>query len=338
MPDVARLTELLLANNADGARALAATLARDPNVATRSAAGGVLVAGGLFAEGRQILESVLQDAPRDRNAHIAHAAACFKLGDIEPAVAGCTRAFELDPTDLTPIHNLMEMLAELGKWSGAFAALGMLRETKPPADIALALDVASVQIIYNMIGTFPAAGADADTDKTVRDLVGGVKARGARMQLTAARLLVDVDRIADARNLVQQVARNPMLAPADRADLHYTEGAIAEYDDYRTTAIEKYTKAVAADPTHTGAATSAVSLLLELGTPEALAQIGALLEQVDREARNVSAPLAFNESRYLVKLGRTDDARAALTRVIEVAGAGHDLTFLAQRALVELGT
>jgi hypothetical protein len=79
-------------------------------------------------------------------------------------------------------------------------------------------------------------------------------------------------------------------------------------------------------------------LLLEAGTPEALTQIGTLLDQLDRDARAAAAPLAFNESRYLHKLGRTDDARVALRRVIEVAGPGHELTDLAQRALDELKT
>lgn len=329
-------TLYLLAN--EPARAIStarAALALGATVSTKSSIGGVLVAAGQFEEAFGLLKGVVEEAPNDRLAHQNLATAAFGIGNVEAAIAGYARAFDLDPTNVEPITSMIDMFAQLGKWLGALTAVGIARDGTPPTDVAIALDLSTMQILQNVLADYPRGAVDAEADRTVRSLVTNIKTRSPRAQLVAARAMVDIARVADARNLTQGVAKNQMLDPADRAELLYVEGLLAEHDDYRTTAVERYVKAISFDPTRVDAATNAVSMLLELGTSEALAQIGPLLDMLEPTARRSFAMLQFNEARYLHKLGRTGDARECLARVIALTGGRGDLAALARRAMEE---
>jgi tetratricopeptide (TPR) repeat protein len=312
-----------------------AALALGANAPTKTSIGGVLVAAGEYAEAFTLLKSVVEETPNDRLAHQNLATAAFGIGNVEAAIAGYARAFDLDPTNLEPLTSMVDMFAQLGKWLGALTAVGIARQGTPPTDIAIALDLSTMQILQNVLADYPRGAIDPEADRTVQSLVANIKSKSPRAQLVAAKAMADIARVADARNLAANVAKNKMLEPTDHADLLYVEGLLAEHDDYRTTAIERYVKALSFDPTRVDAATNAVSLLLELGTPEALAQIGALLGTVEPTARSSFAMLQFNESRYLHKLGRTADARACLERVIALTGGRGELAGLAMRALEE---
>lgn len=312
-----------------------AALALGPSAETKTSIGGILVAAGEYADAFTLMQSVVQETPNDRLAHQNLATAAFGIGNVEAAIAGYSRAFDLDPTNREPLTSMIEMFVQLGKWLGALTAVGIARQGTPPTDVAIALDLSTMQILQNVLADYPRGAIDAEADRTVRSLVTNIKTRSPRAQLVAARAMVDIARVADARNLAQGVAKNQMLEPPDRAELLYVEGLLAEHDDYRTTAVERYAKAISFDPTRVDAATNAVSMLLELGTTEALAQIGPLLEMLDPTARRSFAMLQFNEARYLHKLGRAADARECLERVIALTGGRGDLADLARRAMEE---
>jgi tetratricopeptide (TPR) repeat protein len=265
------------------------------------------------------------------------ATAAARLEDYGTAMLGYARAFDLDPGDRTPLHNLMAMFADMGKWVGALAIVDLSRQGQPPPDVAVALDLVSIQLLQLVAAAYPALGIDDDADRTVKDLLINASKRGARSQLAAARALCDIERFAEATKLIHNLARNPMLTKPERADLHYVEGLIAEHDGYASTAIDRYTRAVAADATRADAATNAISLLLTDGTPPALAQISMLIEQVDAEARASTPGLLFNQAIYQHRTGQGAAARDNLERVLSFEGGAPEILAAARQALTELG-
>jgi tetratricopeptide (TPR) repeat protein len=327
----------LMAGNPERACACArevATVGAPP--AIRASAAGILLAAGRDGEARPLLEQVVTETPQDRDAHINLATVAYRLGDLGGAMTGYARAFELDPSDPTPLQLLIEMFAEVGKWLGALSALELTRRGTPPPEVAVALDLASMQLLQLVASTYPEAGVDRRADDTVLDLLANVMQRGPRLQLSAAKALIDVGRITEATALVQRVAGDPELAPRERADVHYAEGLLAERARKLGAAVEHYTSALALDPTCIDAATNAVSVLLGIGTPEARTQIGPLLARVDADARAASPTLAFNEARYHARSARVAEARSCLRRVLELTGDHGDLASLARQALEEL--
>jgi tetratricopeptide (TPR) repeat protein len=314
-----------------------AAVALDAGPRSRATLGALLLAGGQADEAATVLRQVVADDPTDRDAHANLATAACQLADYGTAMTGYARAFELDPTDRQPIHDLMQMFAEMGKWLGAVAALELSRQGTPPPAVGLALDLVMVELVERIASKYPQQNIDASSDRTVASLVAHAASRAPSMQLVIARALVDIERFAEAGKLVHALARrSEPLSPVDRGDLHYVEGLIAEHDCNPVRALDRYVRALAADPGRIDACVNATSLLLTDASPEALARLGALLDQVTPATRAIHPSLLFNEAIYLLRTDRPDAARARLDQLLRVTGGEGSVAALARQALAEL--
>jgi tetratricopeptide (TPR) repeat protein len=336
-----------------------AAVVLDASPRSRASLGSLLLAGGHAEEAATVLRGVIADDPGHRDAHMNLATAAFQLADYGTAMAGYARAFELDPTDRAPIHNLMQMFAEIGKWLGAVAALELTREGTPPPGVGLALDLAldlaNVELVELIASKFPRAAVHAGADQTVARLVAQATGRPPAMQLVIARALIDIDRHAEAGKLVHALARRgePAIArdrgePAmakdrgeplgavDRGNLHHVEGLIAEHDRNPVRAIDRYVRALAADPSRVEAGVRASSLLLADASPEALGRIAALLDSVAPAERAMHPGLVFNEAIYLLRSDRAAEARTRLLQLLQLTGGEGSIAALARKALAEL--
>ncbi len=326
----------------DPERAIAsarAAVVLDASPRSRAALGSLLLAGGHADEAAAVLRQVIADDPGHRDAHLNLATAAFQRADYGTAMAGYARAFELDPTDRAPIHNLMEMFAEVGKWLGAVAALELTREgtPSPPPGVGLALDLAMVELVEVIASKFPRAAAHAGADQTVARLVAQAAGRPPAMQLVIARALIDIERHAEAGKLVHALARRgEPLGSVDRGNLHHVEGLIAEREQNPVRAIDRHVRAVAADPSRVDACINATSLLLTDANPEALGRIAALLDQVAPAERAMHPGLLFNEAIYLLRSDRAGEARTRLLQLLQVTGGEGSIAAVARKALAEL--
>ena len=325
----------LLAADADAAIGAARrAIAIDPGTRSRASLGAVLLACGRAHDAAAVLRQVVAEDPKDAQAHLNLATAEARLGDFGAAIASFARAYELQPGDPRAVQNLVAMLAELGKWLGAVAALELTREKPVPPEVAALLDVAKLHLVRLIAERFPAPGGGPDADAAVGAAVASALARGPRIQLDVARTLVQLGRAAEARPIATELASHP-LGERERAGVLHLEGAIARATGDTSRARELYDQALALDPGNADLCVDATRLLLEDGTPEALARVGALIEAVPAERR--SPELVFNEAAYLARTGRPRDARARLERVLRVTGPTSQLGQLARRALAELG-
>jgi len=309
----------------------------DSGPVLRSALGSLLVAAGQFEEAVSLLKGVVAETPGDHNAHINLATASYKLEEFGDAVNGFARAFDLDPMNRSPLHNTMAMLADMGKWVGALAILDLLQKGSPPPHVAVLLDIVSIQLMQLVANTYPGVGVDADADATVKDLLVNASKREPRSQLAAARALCDIERFAEATKLVHNLGVDTRLTPAERGDLHFIEGLLADADGYASTAIERYLRSLEVDPTRVDSATNAISLMLGEGTPAALAQVPDVLAKVEPAARDASAGLLFNAALHQHRTGNLAGARETLGRVIAMPTADPDIVSFARQALTELG-
>lgn len=312
-------------------------LANDGSLEMRNAVGGIFTAAGNYIEACTLLSQVVAEAPRDRVARQNLATAAFGAGDIGTAVQSYAASFQLAPNDETSIHALMEMCATIGKWVGALSTLERCREGTPPPDVAVALDVANLQMMTLAAGSFPTQGMDAPSDKLCRDIVERAARQSPEVRLAIARALARAGRFMEAGEVLDGITGRRVLTPSEHADVQYMCGLLAERDGYRSTALERYTKAVKADPRHVYAAINATSLLLQDDDDDVLPEVSAVLAEVDPELRAASAALAFNEARYLVRHADHEAARTCLQRTLALAGDNVSLADLAKRALAELG-
>ncbi len=311
-------------------------LTADASPDIRTSVATIFLGAERYVEARELLHAVIEEHPDHREAHLNFAAASFRVGDHGAAMTSYARAFDLDATDLRPIHNMIEMFAEIGKWVGALSALNLSRQGEPPPEVAIALDLAAIQLTQLAAGVFPRPRVDAASDKCVRDLAANAARRGPRSQLVVARAFIDIERYAEASALAQSLAQRE-LTLAERADLYFIEGLLAEHARKRELAVDRYAQAIAADPMRSDAATNALSLLVAHGTPDSLLQIQPLLAKLDPGARAASATLAFNEARYIHKAALPiGDARVCLERVLTLTGGVGELADMARDALKEL--
>lgn len=323
----------------DGAAAIdraRTAVALDGSVRNRSALGGVMLVAGRPADAAAVLRQVIAEHPRDVDALLNLATAASQSGDYGDAITYYAKAFDANPADQRPIRNLLTMFAEVGKWLGAMAALELSRTGEPPPEVAVTLDLVMVHLVRLVSDTFPPPGVADDADEAVRNLVANAAKRPAPTQLVAARTLVDMGRLAEAKQLLAK-AQTQAAAGAERGNARYLEGFFAEQDGDKPRAIACYVQAVDADPARADAAVNAISLLLEDGSPSALARIGALVAQVAPEERRGNVNLLFNEAIYLGRSGRIDDARTNLERIQKITGGDGRIAAMARQALAELG-
>ncbi|HLL21557.1 MAG TPA: tetratricopeptide repeat protein [Kofleriaceae bacterium] len=327
----------LMAGDADAAVDHARkAVALDGSVRNRSSLGGVMLAVGRPADAAAVLKQVIAEHPRDHDALLNLATASSQLQDHGEAITYYARAFDVDPTDQRPIQNMLHMFAELGKWMGAVAALELSRKGDPPTDVAVALDLVMVHLVRLISVKFPKPGTAEDADEAVGNLITHAQQRAPKTQLIAARTLVDFGRFDDAHRVMQRLAKI-QLDDDDRANLAYLEGVIAEQARDRDAALAHYERALAGDPARSDAATNAISMLLEDGSPAALDRIGALVGAVDARAKHASASLLFNEAIYLTRIGRSADARTNLERMLQLTGGEGPMANMARQALADLG-
>jgi tetratricopeptide (TPR) repeat protein len=310
-------------------------VAADGSLKSRSGLGAILLAAGRPADAAAVLRQVVAEAPHDAEAQMNLATAASQSGDYGQAIESYARAFDENPADGRPIQALVQMFAEVGKWLGAVAALELSKKGEPPPQVAVALDLVMVHLVRLISVRFPRPGIGEDADLAVDSLVKSARARGLGTQVVAARTLIDVGRLEEARGLVKHLA-GQARSDQDRGHARYLEGFLAEKAGDPTLALERYEQALASDPFRVDACVNAVSLLLENGGAEALARIPGLVEQVPASARGASPDLLFNHALYLSRSGQPALARANLERILQLTGGEGRLAALARRGLDEL--
>ncbi|HVV88703.1 MAG TPA: tetratricopeptide repeat protein [Kofleriaceae bacterium] len=312
-------------------------VAADGSLKSRSGLGGILLACGRPADAAAVLRQVVAEAPHDAEAQMNLGTAAAQTGDYGQAIESYSRSFDENPSDGRPIQMLINMFAEVGKWLGAVAALELSRKGEPPPPVQVALDLVMVHLMRLISVRFPKPGIGEDADQAVTSLAASARGRGLGVQVVVARTLIDVGRVDEARELIAHLAAQAK-SDQDRGHARYLEGFLAEKAGDPELALQRYGQSLAADPFRVDACVNAVSLLLENGTPEALARIPALVEQVPATTRSQSPDLLFNHALYLSRTGEIALARANLERILQVTGGDGRLAVLARRGLDELAS
>jgi tetratricopeptide (TPR) repeat protein len=227
------------------------------------------------------------------------------------------------------------MFVDLGKWMGAMAALEMSRQGEPPGDVSVALDLASVHIVRQVTGgKYPPAGMTAEADQPVKGLLATAPSRPVGSRLIAARTLLDVDREAEAKQLLGTIDRANAGAE-DRATLTYLDGYFAQEAGDRARAIELYEQALALDPKRIEAAINGSSLLLEEGSAASVERAAKLIVLVPPSHRG-NPHLLYNEAGLHARTGAFDDAKARLQQIIELSAPDSPHVARAREALSQL--
>jgi predicted Zn-dependent protease len=111
---------------------------------------------------------------------------------------------------------------------GAMAALDLSRQGEPPGEVSVALDLASLHIVRQITGgKYPPAGMTAEADEPVQGLIANAPGRPVASRLIAARTLLDLDREAEAKQLLAGIDRRT-CGTEDRATLTYLDGLFAQ--------------------------------------------------------------------------------------------------------------
>ena len=303
---------------------------------SRASLGSLLLINDRAAEAVTVLRQALAEDARHADALLLLGTAYAKLGEYGDAISTWARAFDVRPEDTRPIRNLMDMFADVGRWMGAIAALDLSRRGTPPAEVELALDLVQVNLVRLVMERFPARKEVEDADGQTDKLLKSAARRPARVRLSVARVLLDLDRKEEAQALVASLAKEP-LAAEDRAIVRYLEGVFAEARKDRDAAMDAYLDALELSNLRADACANAISLLLAEDGAEALRQIESLLAHVD-EAHKASSPeLLFNEAIYFTRVGREVEARRNFERVIIIGRGEGGAATMAVEALKRLG-
>jgi Flp pilus assembly protein TadD len=254
--------------------------------------------------------------------HARLAVAAAREGDFATAIDHDARAFASEPGDPAPIHHLIAMLLDCGKWIGAMAAIELVKERPVTPEVELALDLAACEVMRKIAGTFPPAGMREDTDAIIERLVSGNHDLATRLAI--ARMLVDLNRVAEARRIL---AATEPETPEDRGNAAFLRGVLCEREGDLANARVMYELALAIDAHRGDAAINLVSMLLRDGDT---ASISALLDGLDPKVRAMPE-LRFNEAMYLRRIGRVDAARAILS---EVATPHSEIGRIAKQVLI----
>ncbi len=311
----------------------------DPSAKSRASLGGILLAAGRAEDAMAVLKQVVVEVPDDADAHTNLANAAVKVGDHGQAIQSYARAFECRPSDQRPIQQLVAMFVDLGKWMGAMAALDLSRQGEPPGDVSVALALASLHIVRQITGgKYPPAGMTAEADEPVQGLIANAPSRPVASRLIAARTLLDIDREAEAKQLLAGIDRST-CGSEHRATLLYLDGLFAQQAGDRSLAIELYADALVLDPKRIEAAINVSSLLLEEGTAAAIERAAKLIVIVPPSHRG-NSHLLYNEAGLHARTGNVADAKARLNQIIasnapdspHVARAREALDQLARQA------
>lgn len=253
------------------------------------------------------LSRELVTRPEDPGAHAELAEVTAKLGDYSSAIDHDARAWELRPSDPSPLFHILTLLVDSGKWLGAMTAYELVRETARP-EAALALELAAAEVFRRIAGVFPPRGARPEADAMIDRLVASCRTRRASVKLAVARSLVDLGRIDDAVEVMDELRCE---APEDRAHLCFLRAIVCERAGDIEAAIGCYEQALALDA-RTDAALNLLALLVE--APEVSERIATLIAQLGPDVRDL--PLVrFREAIYLRRIGDHDGATALLSRI-----------------------
>lgn len=258
----------------------------------------------------------------------------YKQQDLGDAVACFARAFDADPTDPKPIRSMMNMYGDAGRVLGAITLANLTRERHADEASRLAIDLMLLHLNQVLMGGYPPPHAVPDADEAVAAVLGSAARRPASVRLGVARALIDCQRHADAQRILDEL--DPALAPADAGNAAYVRGLIAQHADNVPAALEAYEAAVVADPRRWDACCNALTLLLERGDAVSLAHAEQLLGRVPREIKGSAPQLLFNEAVYFHRVGRNDEARADIQRVIVATQGEGELSALALELLAEV--
>jgi len=289
---------------------------------------------GKAAAAEASYRQMLELAPGNVQALNGLGASRYKQQDLGDAVTAFARAFDRDPTDPKPIHSMMNMYGDAGRVLGAIALANLTRDRHPDEESQLAIDLMLLHLNHVLMGGYPPPGAAPDADEAVAAVIRSANRRSASVRLGVARALIDCRRHGDAQQLLDTL--EPALAPVDAGNAAYVRGLIAQHAGNAAAALAAYEAAVIADPRRWDACCNALTLLLERGDAVALAHAGQLLGRIPAEIKGSAPQLLFNEAVYLHRVGRNDEARANIQRVIVATQGEGELSALALELLAEV--
>ncbi len=310
-------------------------VALDTSTKSRANLGSVLLIAKRPKDAVAVLRQVASEDPTNFDVQLSLGLASAQVAEFGEAITSYAHAFEARPGDARPIQGLMMMFAEVGKWLGAMAALEMSRNGEPPPNVAITLDLVMVHLLRQIGGSFPQRAIAEDVDKAVDKLVSDAVKRAPGVQLVVARTLLDLGRLDDVGKLVERLDKIS-LAPAERANLVYIRGAVAERAGDRVAALAHYEEALDGDPERGDACANALAIVLADGSPAAFAKMDRLLATVSPQIRGSMPELLLNEAIYLVRSGRPNEAPPKFRRILDITGGEGRVAALARQALAEL--
>jgi tetratricopeptide (TPR) repeat protein len=277
---------------------------------------------------------MLELAPGNVQALNGLGACRYKQQDLGDAVTCFARAFDTDPTDPKPIRSMMNMYGDAGRVLGAIALANLTRDRHADETSRLAIDLMLLHLNHVLMGGYPPPNASPDADEAVDAVIRSAATRPASVRLGVARALIDCQRHVDAQRILDEL--DPALAPTDAGNAAYVRGLIAQHAGDVPAALAAYEAAVIADPRRWDGCCNALTLLLERGDAVSLAHAEQLLGRVPPEIKGTAPQLLFNEAVYLHRVGRNDEARADIQRVIVATQGEGELSALALELLAEV--
>lgn len=298
--------------------------------------GNILLGLGKFGEAEETFQKLVDLDPSDAAAHNGLASARYRQGNVTGASLSLAHAWDANPNDSQPIRNLVSMFGDAGRMLGAYAYANLVREKQPlPEQLAIALDLLGLQLTTALQRDLQDPRMLADGDLTARRLVANVRKRPPRAQLGAARALVDVGRLDEAKQLVAALEKQP-LDETDRANRLYVMGMVAAAEKDMGRALEAYALSVETDGTRWDACCNAISLLLESADEQSMTRIGKLVARVPIGLKRTTPPLLINEAIWMSRTGRKDEARKNLEGVLVLTRGEGQLAQLARQIIAGL--
>ena len=309
----------------------AADLLPQDNVVQLEAARALLSAGR-FEDARTRVETVIKTDPKNVDAHVLRASAPAGLKDPSGAIATLEEAIKLDPTRSDSVVSLATLQAAAGRMKEAEAGYkqavtvdpkspdarlalanfywvtGRTAETERTLLDGLAADATSLPLNRSLASVYLSLGRAADAEvplKRIADASGAPEAR-----LTLADYYIGQERRAEARSILEVLAKEPAAAAAARARL-----AGIEYEAGNPAAAHRMIDALIAEqPTNAQVRVAKGGWLLrEKKFDEALVQAEAALKADPKSAEAIALLGSVQIQRR-----RGDEAMKAFTEVLQL--------------------
>jgi tetratricopeptide (TPR) repeat protein len=286
------------APEAPPARAEAADLSEADDEASGSAAGVAAIGSGDFESARKIFGQVVSDEPANAQAHFYLGVAQQNLGQGTEAIASYEKAQDLDPKLTEASINLTAALLDAGE---ALRALPLIER-------ALANNPGHPGLSYNRALALRAAGQKEQAVAAYREALA-LAPENAEIKYGYAEALLDAGKEKQAIPLLEQLAQSDSVEVL--ASTARLLGSLKQFDP----CIRALDKALAKQ---TSSELYVARGLCAHGNKDDAAAFADFQRAVQKDGSY--APGHYYVGMHLKLVGKKSEARAALTRAVEIAG------------------